>query len=206
MIVGVTRVRCPGCDREHEHKLVQSINAATDAAEKAQLLAGELNILHCECGRRSQLAATVLYHDPAARFWGQVCPGGDAAMAEGEAAFRAAGAGGTQRLVPSQNALIEKVKILDAGLDDWAVEMLKVLLLASREDRDVERILLFDRADADVLHWIVFADNAPRTLASPRGAYDRLRARPLTEPGPHDYRIDRAWAMDAVRAMIAATN
>src|ERR1700755_1246106 len=109
MISGIARARCPGCAREHECKLVQSLNTETDAAAKAQLLAGELNVLACACGRRSQLAATVRSHDPAAAYWCQVCPGGDAAMAQGEAAFRASGTGGTQRLVPSLNALIEKV-------------------------------------------------------------------------------------------------
>src|SRR4051794_26999534 len=131
-IVGLVRVRCPACDREHEHQLVQSINARREPEAKQRLLAGELNVLDCTCGRRTQLAATVLYHDPDAELWCQVCPGGEPAMAEGELAFRAAGATGTRRLVPSLNALVEKVKLLDAGLEDWAIEMTKVLLLASR--------------------------------------------------------------------------
>ena len=83
MIVGITRVRCPGCDRELECKLVQSINTATEPSEKARLLAGDINVLTCACGRRTQLAVTVLFHDPAAAYWCQVCPGDDQAMSEG---------------------------------------------------------------------------------------------------------------------------
>ena len=130
-ITGTVHARCPGCDRGQDCALVQSIDARAEPAVKARLLAGELNVLACACGRTSQLQATVLYRDPDAGWFCQVCPGGDRAMAEGEAAFRAAGVSGTLRLVPSLNALIEKLRILDAGLVDWAIEMTKVLLLST---------------------------------------------------------------------------
>ena len=206
MVVGITRVRCPGCDREAECKLVQSINSDADPQAKARLLAGELNVLDCPCGRRSQLAATVLFHDPARSYWCQVCPGDEAAMAQGEAAFRVVGAGGTQRLVPSLNALVEKVKLLDAGLEDWAIEMAKVLLLASREVVDLDRVLLFDSADQGVIHWVMFKDDRARVVTSPLGAYAKLAARTQARPGPRELRIDRAWAIAAVRTMIASAN
>lgn len=206
MISGTARVRCPGCDREQECKLVQSLNTDVDAAAKAQLLAGELNVLACACGRKSQLAATVLFHDPKAAFWCQVCPGGDDAMAQGEAAFRASGTGGTQRLVPSLNALIEKVKIVDAGLEDWAIEMTKVLLLASRDGADLERILLFDAVDGEAIRWLLFEAAGPRIMASPLAAYTKLAARDSSRPPARELRLDRAWAIEAVRQMIAAGN
>jgi hypothetical protein len=206
MIAGVVRARCPGCDRETECKLVQSINAVTDTAAKAQLLAGELNLLGCACGRRTQLAATVLFHDPVAEFWCQVCPGGERAMAQGEAAFRAAGAGGTQRLVPSLNALIEKVKLLDAGLHDWAIEMAKLLLLASRDERDLDRVLLFDAVEGDAIRWLLFDQDRGQAMRSPLTAYTKLASRPQGQPGPRELRIDRAWAVAAMRAMIASAN
>jgi hypothetical protein len=207
-ILGVTRVRCPACDREAECQLVQSINTRADTAAKVRLLAGELNVLTCPCGRRTQLSATVLFHDPDASYWCQVCPGGERALAEGEAAFRVAGASGTQRLVPSLNALVEKVKLLDAGLDDWAIEMVKVLLLASREDRDLERVLLFDRVDPDhnTIDWVLFEDAGARPMTSPLGVYTKLAGRVQGRPASLELRIDRAWAIDAVRTMIADAN
>jgi hypothetical protein len=205
-IVGVTRVHCPACDREQDCRLVQNINTRTNPSAKAQLLAGELNVLACPCGRRTQLATTVLFHDPEADYWCQVCPGGEQALAEGEAAFRVAGVSGRQRLVPSLNALVEKVQLLDAGLEDWAIEMAKVLLLASREERDLERVLLFDGIDGEALRWLLFEADGPRVMASPMAAYSRLAARAQSRPAPRELRIDRAWAMDAVRAMIAGAN
>ena len=205
-IVGVARVRCPACGRERECQLVQSINTRTNPSAKTQLLAGELNVLACPCGRRSQLAATVLFHDPDANYWCQVCPGGEQAMAEGEASFRAAGVTGQQRLVPSQNALVEKIKLLDAGLEDWAIEMTKVLLLASREGHDLELVLLFDGLDGETLRWMLFEPSGARVVASPLGAYTKLAARTQGRPAPLELRIDRTWAIEAVRTMIAGAN
>jgi hypothetical protein len=205
-IVGVVRVRCPACGREQDQQLVQSINTRTEPAAKQRLLAGTLNVLDCASGRRTQLAATVLFHDPDAAYWCQVCPGGEPAMAEGEAAFRVSGADGIRRLVPSLNALVEKVKLVDAGLDDWAIEMAKVLLLASREDRDLDLVLLFDARDGDTLRWVLFEPTGARAMASPLGVYTKLAARPQGAPGALELRIDRAWAIDAVRTMIAGAN
>jgi hypothetical protein len=207
MIAGTVRVVCPACGRDHDVRLVQSINASVDVAEKQRLLAGDLDVLACECGRRTQLAANMLYSDPEHHVMVRVVPGADdAAMAKAAAQFRAAGAAGIQRLVPSLNALVEKIKIFDAGLEDWAVEMIKVLLLSTLGDLD--RVLLFDRLDGDELRWVLFdaAGQLPKAMASPRDAYARIADRDASRPGPTEYQIDRAWAVGAVQAMIATTN
>lgn len=207
MITGTIRVTCPGCGRDHDVKLVQSINASTDREAKQRLLAGDLNVLACECGRHTQLAANVLYVDPAHEAFVRVVPGGDeAAINEAAAQFRAAGAIGIQRVVPSLNGLVEKVKILDAGLDDWAVEMTKVLLLSTLGDLD--RVLLFDRVDGEDLRWVLFdaAGRLPKAMASPRDAYERIAARHASRPKPTEVQVDRAWAVDAVQRMIADIN
>ena len=209
-IVGTTRVTCPACGQPRECQLVQSLNTATNPAAKQRLLDGELNVLVCDCGRRTHLAANVLFHDPEADYFCQVCPGGDAAMAQAAEAFRGSGAAGTQRIVPSLNALIEKVKLFDAGLDDWAIEMAKVLLLASTDEQDLDRVLLFDHVDHEngVLHWMLFdaAGSSPQRVASPLAAYAKLASRAHGRPGIHELRVDRAWALEAVRTMITGAN
>lgn len=202
-IAGTARVNCPHCGARHDCELVQSINTRDDPATKQRLLAGELNVLACSCGKRTQLIATLLFHDPVADYFCQVCPGGEAAMAEAALGFRAAGTSGTQRLVPTQNALVEKVKLLDAGLADWAIEMTKVLLLAPGGDLD--RVLLFERADDELLHWVRFDDGMPVPAASPRAAYAKL-AESTSAPPYDELQIDRAWAVLAVQQLIAAGN
>ncbi len=209
-IVGTVTVECPACGLARDVELVQSVNTRLHAAAKARLLAGELNVLACDCGRRTQLAANLLYHDPDADYFCRVVPAGDdRAMTEAAAMFRAAAVTGTCRLVPSMNALIEKAKILDAGLEDWAIEMLKVLLLASTPERDLDRVMLFGSRDTDaaLVRWVVFEpDGSPHAAASPLSAYERLAARTVSRPAHDEYRVDRAWAVEAVRRMVDAGN
>ncbi|CAN5796793.1 hypothetical protein BH11MYX3_BH11MYX3_42130 [soil metagenome] len=206
-VVGVVHVSCPGCGTPHEVTLVQSINTRTDPDAKQKLLAGELNVLVCDCGRVTQLAANVLFHDPDADYYARVCPGGEDELAEAAMLFRASGAIGRQRLVPSLNALLEKVRLLDAGLEDWAIEIVKVLLLATIGD--LERVMLFDHVDreAGVLHWVLFDETftVPRSLESPLSAHAKLLATALPPP-PGELQIDRAWAVQAAQALIAAAN
>ena len=205
-VVGVVHVECPGCGRAQDVRLVQSINTRTDADAKQRLLAGELNVLACACGRITQLATNMLFHDPDVDYYARVVPD-EAELAQAASLFRASGATGRQRLVPTPNALVEKVKILDAGLEDWALELLKVILLATVGD--LERVFLFDRVDRDagIIHWVLFDEGAraARTLESPIAGYDRLIAT-AKPPRADELEIDRAWAVSAAQALIAGAN
>lgn len=203
-ITGTAHVTCPACGREHDVTLVQSVNTQEHPEAKQQLLAGEFDVLACECGVRTQLVAELLYVDPVANLYVTVAPT-DEAMEKGEQAFSAAGATGTQRLVPSLNALVEKIKIADAGLEDWVVEMVKVLLLASRAEPDLNAVLLFDRAEGDVIHWVMLDDSA-RAMQSPLAAYERLASRTQARPKASELRIDRVWAIAAVQKMMRDGN
>jgi len=204
-IVGTAHIQCPACGAEQGCELVQSINTREHPATKQRLLDGSLNVLACACGKRTQLAANLLFHDPDADYFCHVVPGGEPAMAKAADAFRAAGATGTQRLVPSINALVEKVKLLDAGLEDWAIEMNKVLLLASLGDGELDRVLLFDGCEAATIRWVLFDQRGEaQIVSSPRSAYEKLAAR--TNARPSELRIDRAWAVEAVRTMITRAN
>jgi len=222
-LVGKIRVTCPACGAAHECELVQSINTERAPALRERLLRGELNVMTCACGKRAQLAGNLLFHDPVAQFYCQVAPGPSeraqpsAGSARGRertndnvtaatAAFRTSGASGTLRIVPSQNALVEKVKILDAGLDDWAIELVKVMLLASLDIADLDRVVLFERADADQLHWVMLSPE-PVGFSSPRAAYDNLRRdRAAAKPGPDELQIDRPWAVEALRKILREPN
>jgi len=207
VIRGVVPAACPACGATSEAQLVQSIHTKENPEDKERLLSGELNILACRCGKRTQLAANILYRDPDADYYCQVVPAiDDKAIAEAAAAFAVSGASGTQRIVPSQNALVEKVKILDAGLQDWAIEMTKVLLLASLGELD--RVLLFDAHEGEHVHWILFDEDgrAPQRVSSPFASYEKLAAREHGRPKSAELQIDRAWAVAAVHAMVADAN
>lgn len=200
VIRGTTRVRCPACNTEQDVALVQTIDSRENPADKDKLLAGDLNVLACACGKRTQLAANVLFKQD--DYYCQVVPGGEKAMAEAAAAFAASGVAGRRRLVPSLNALVEKVKLLDAGLDDRAVEMAKVLLLASVGELD--RVLLFDGREGELVSWIMFdEDGKAERVSSSVAQVEKLAQRPMRDD---ELRIDRAWAVEAVKAMVSDAN
>ena len=205
---GTATVTCPACGKQQDAELVQSINTQLNPQDKARLLAAELNVLACSCGKRTQLGANVLYHDPLAHYFCQVVPGDDRAMNEAAAAFAASGVSGTLRLVPSLNALVEKVKLLDAGLEDWAIEMTKVLLLASIGE--IDRVLLFAAVDRDagLLRWVIFDEEGrtPEPVSSPLSAYEKVGARTQGKPAATELRIDRRWAVEAVKRMVNEAN
>jgi hypothetical protein len=209
MISGTVRVRCPACRRSHEVKLVQSIDTRVDLDARERLLAGTLNTLDCECGKRTMLAAKLVYYDTrdaerAAVF--QVAPD-EAAVHDARVAFAASGISGQLRIVPSQNALVEKVKIFEAGLEDWAIEMTKVLLLASETDQ-LNTVLLFEAIDREAgrIHWVRHDEDGVRRVASALAAYEKLAATEASRPAASELQIDRAWAVAAVQAMIARAN
>lgn len=221
VIRGSARVACPACGAQHDGQLVQTINTQTNPKDKERLLAGELNVIDCACGKRTQLAANLLFHDPDRHYYCQVVPGGERAMEEAAAAFAASGVSGTLRLVPSLNALVEKVKLLDAGLEDWAIEMTKVLLLASISPAgagpsgsmigsELDRVLLFDGVDRDAgtLHWVLFDEDglSAEPVSSPLASYEKLAAREHGRPPAGELRIDRLWAVQAVQKMVADAN
>lgn len=200
-IIGTAHVTCPACGREHDVQLVQNINTQKDPDAKEKLLAGDFNVLACECGRRTQLVSELLYYDPISELTIYVSPD----PAKGDTVFESVGAHGTQRVVPSLNALVEKVKISDAGLEDWVIEMVKVLLLASLPEPDLDIVLLFDHVDGDRIHWVMFGTE-PRAMQSPMAAYERLAARTQARPKPTEVRIDRVWGLGAVQQMMRGGN
>jgi CpXC protein len=214
-VAGKVSVRCSSCGARHDAALLQSINSRQDPEAKRRLLAGDLNVAGCACGKRTQLEANLVYHDPDLGLLCHVCPDGEPAVRRAEEAFAAAFAGAAdggaaiaQRIVPSLNALVEKVKILDAGLLDWAVEMTKVLLLASIAVEDDDRVLLFAQRTPGQLHWWLFDAHAERAepMVSPLDSYARLVDSSGGAPAPQQRRIDRAWAVEAVRQLINRGN
>lgn len=214
-IEGEVSVTCAACGVTQRHPLVQSVDLREDPAARQRLLAGELNVARCTCGKRTQLAANLVVRDPDLRLLCHVCPDGEAAMQRAEAAFAESFAGAPRaeelhRVVPSLNALVEKVKIADAGLHDWAIEMTKVVLLASIAVDDDDRVMLFAGLDRErgVLRWLLFDARAetPAELSSPLEGYHRLIASAGGPPPPDQRRIDRAWAIDAVRQMMNRGN
>ncbi len=126
-------VACPECGAISTATLWQSVNVTLNPELKEQVFSRELFEHTCpQCGETTHLFYPLLYHDqdrhlliwmlpPDERGEVSLDPLSMNAQAKIFPTYRL-------RLVASLNALLEKIMIFDAGLDDRAVELLKELL------------------------------------------------------------------------------
>ena len=126
---------CPACQHEQAFTAWKSINARSTLNLKKKLLDRSLVTFLCgKCGHAAGVDQALLYHDMNRHVMlmlGQQEPGDPTLPEPLPAKIRAEY---SYRLVDSVNELIEKVLILDADLDDRAVELFKVALMASIEE------------------------------------------------------------------------
>jgi hypothetical protein len=126
------KIRCPACQHEQEFTLWEAIDATQDPGLKEQLLAGQLNRMTCsQCQEETDIIAPMLYHDSETRLMIWLLPGVQTPTGDDD------GLGSQEsgmdliyhfRLVRTLNALKEKVVVAEAGLDDRALELFKVLM------------------------------------------------------------------------------
>lgn len=205
-----TSVKCPTCSKVTDVELARSVNGTRDPRLKELLMKGTLNRFVCACGYSARLESKLLYTDSEREFFCQVAPGGDADVTEAIGAFvdLVPERTSTKRVVRSLNALLEKVKLLDAGMTDWVVELVKVLLLTSL-GRDVNQVVLFEAVDraAGQIAWVLFEDNqaAPKFFTTPLTPYERGgEAWAPAAPAPNVFEVDRHWAVETMRTIMAS--
>ena len=145
-------MKCNRCGAAFEVDAVAAVNTERNPELKEKLISGELFVRECpQCGARLLAKFPLLYHDPAEKLMIWLSDG----SADTEARMQAAVggedfAGYTGRIVDTPGALIEKVKIFDAGLDDISLEMAKFV---TRQELGKDVALLFfglDGADNEI--------------------------------------------------------
>jgi hypothetical protein len=135
--------KCSKCGHEQKISLYKSINVAQDPELKEKVKNGSLFTWKCpNCGEMNLVKYATLYHDPAAKMMIWLLPGGSANDPQVATANEQISSLSdyTLRLVGDIGSLIEKVNILDAGLDDVAIEMCKYVtkmeMSGKMEDKD----------------------------------------------------------------------
>ena len=107
----------------------------------------------------------------------------------------------------SLNSFREKINILERGLDDRTVEIMKLLLFAQlNRDLDVVELLFheLDEQTMDFRFVAVLSDGAEQYAAMPGAVYQRLQEdvkNYLYTPGGDFTRIDMTWAKDALELL-----
>lgn len=189
---------CPQCGTENQIDVFQSVNADRRPDLKRAILAGDFQTRSCNsCASVFRPDPDFNYLDGAAGIWVSARPiealaqwdaeilraADDFALAYGEragAAAREIGANLKARLTFGWPAVREKIVIADAGLDDVAVEAMKLVILQARKgnilEAGLELRLLEAEGDSLTMGWVdVQSNEVHKRFAAQRALHDAVR-------------------------------
>lgn len=194
-------ITCPHCQSENDFKVLDHINIDRNPELRAKVQ--DLSCFRVKCPNCGETALAVhpcLYHDMSNQFMVWLWPEEQAAP---DAQFDPL-AGYTLRVVDSLNGFREKIAILECGLDDRAVELMKLLLLMQiTHDLDVVELLFhaLDEKTGEFRFVAVLSDGAEQYAAMPGSVYQRLREDVETylyTPSSGFAKIDMNWARESL--------
>ncbi len=127
-IINEANGACTRCGAQNTIKIYKSINVADNPELKDRVKDGSLFLWECpHCCQLNLARYGTLYHDPEKKLMVWLVEGDDVSETQMQAiANHTKAMGGyTLRIVPDMGSLMEKVLIMDAGLEDTAIEMCK---------------------------------------------------------------------------------
>lgn len=207
-------IQCPRCQAAQEVELYESINVKESPALKQALLANRLNAVTCPgCQFQFRVDKNLLYSDPDRRLLIYWIPATEDRYEQGEDTFSELVQEMTSllprdvrapevHLVFNRTELVERIFLLEAGLDVRTIEYIKYSIYTRNTGKldPVNKILLFNAQDSTADHLcFVIQDAATRKfeamLQYERTVYNALneafaegeKAADLLElfPGPH---------------------
>lgn len=191
-------IKCPHCNHVTPMTIWNSINSTLDPDLKEKLLNGKLFDWKCEvCGFVANVSFSTLYHDMKHRFMILFDPLEDNRYSDEIAPIEIPDnlnlPGYFFRLVYGMNALKEKIDILEAGLNDVAVERMKFFIRydADNQIRESDEFICIGK---DV------SEKAIEATGWDRGAILFIRFReksaPKLKPFPLELYYDYLLAID----------
>jgi predicted RNA-binding Zn-ribbon protein involved in translation (DUF1610 family) len=159
--VQTAAIECPACGTTHNFSFYSSVDVALNPELKEKVVDGSIFLLQCpSCGETFKLRQPLLYVDPEHRMAVWLMPEEllDDLRPVMESVRQTLGENVRTRLVHTEEELTEKIHILEAGLNDWAIQMLKAeyvrpeneatespwYFLGIQEDADGEKYLHFE--------------------------------------------------------------
>lgn len=186
-------IRCPKCGHEQTVSLYDAIDVKAEPALRAQLMENKLNSVTCAaCGFSFRVDKNLVYSDPARKlliFW---VPTSENNFALGEEQFISmlrdlSGLlpddvhAPSVHLVFTRVELVERIFLIEAGLDERLVEYIKYSLYTRNAERIApeQKLLLFNATDSTPEHLcFVVQDSGTRqfeaVLQYSRDAYTAL--------------------------------
>lgn len=157
-------VKCPKCGTENSILIHDSINVSLEPDNKAKVLDRSLFQFCCsKCGEVTGIEYCPLYHDMDEKYMIMVAndrkSAADAIIPDigKNTNFSMFADGYRFRVVYRIAGLIEKIKIFDNKLDDFAVEMLKLMLYG--ELNQPAEIIFCDVNEKKISFWVYYEDS-----------------------------------------------
>jgi hypothetical protein len=172
-------IRCPQCDAAQAVELYEAANVHTDPQLREDILSNRLNAVTCDsCNFTFRVDKPLLYHDPDRGFMVNLVPGTEEALADRQEQFSewireltASIPSGivvpSVHLVLSRVELVERIFLLEAGLNERVVEYVKYLVYTRNEKQlnPATKALLFNAEDSTAENLcLVVQDVESRTL------------------------------------------
>lgn len=174
----ITPIECTNCGLIQDFTLWNSINADFDPTLKDSLINRKLQQTDCDsCGNTAVVNYPMLYHDMSHKTLVYHLADLKRTQLEQEG-FETHFEDYQFRVVESWNELIEKIKLLDANLDDKVIELFKMVILGQLE-ASVDSPLYFDEFmsapdGSPVLSFVLVEDGNLRSFSVPSESFDNF--------------------------------
>lgn len=195
-------VKCPKCEQMSDVTVWSSITVKDSIDLKNDLLAGKINMFKCpSCEHTALMPHPMLYNDEDKRLIISFTPVNDPTLKEQlfseiRESSKNSGEldkfdGYNMRFITDYNELLEKILIFDNGLNDKAIEVIKLMILSQEVDKSEQRVCRFGKVCDDGIEFMIhdFIEQQIYTSTVPMSSYDTIY-KSLTESGMKPYSFD----------------
>jgi hypothetical protein len=207
----IEKIKCPKCNTESEMLVWETMDTSTDPQLKAQIRNGDCFGWHCpNCDNKSLIFYPTIYHQVNEHYIICYVPGNPSSAVEYMKNINENNQSGydfndnyTKRVVSDINQLREKLLILDEGLDDRIIEIMKVFAMAeiqkSFSDLTVAEIYFNKEQDGTYNLAVKFDNGQWGSTNFAKDSYDQVVKTFKTSLAVDDeVIIDTEWAISMI--------
>ena len=195
-------VRCPKCGQMSDVTVWNSITVKDSADLKQDLLVGKINMFHCaSCSYSALMPTPLLYHDEDKKLLFSFSPCDDPVKEQKlyddiKKTSQSSGElkkfeGYNLRFLTKYNDFLEKILIFDSGLNDKAIEVIKLMVLSQDLEKAEQRECHFGKIQNENLEFMIQdkIENQIYTSTVPKESYDKIFLQ-LLNSGMKPYSFD----------------
>lgn len=200
----IKHLECPNCKTKDTYETEKRVCITAQPELKDKILTGSYFEWECpDCHKRFFIDDVFLYNDDAKKFMVYLVPGYSESILKVPTLLKTKKEYDTEqsvlRVTESFVDFVEKVRILEAGLDDRVIEALKVYSgITFKNSGNSIRNMLFEEINTeDNLRFAVFLEDNDVTIDIPIEAYEQAKRDSLKlfdEPEERAFlMIDQKW-------------